>query len=60
MAEYDYTVIGNDASYITQQGEALAAKILATKGTLRFTRAQVGTGDMPEGMTPYLMTGCNG
>jgi len=61
MDEYtDYAVIGDDASFITQQGEALAAKILAAKGTLTFTRAQVGTGPMPEGMTPYLMTGCNG
>jgi len=60
MAEYDYTVIGDDASFITREGEILTVKILASKGVLRFTRAQVGSGPMPEGMTPYQMTGCNG
>jgi len=56
----DYAVIGGDASYITKQGEALAAKILASKGTLTFTRARVGNGSLPGEMTPYLMTDCNG
>ncbi|MCL2644088.1 MAG: hypothetical protein FWD51_01345 [Betaproteobacteria bacterium] len=60
MDEFDYTIIGKDASYPTKQGEALIAKLMASKGTLELTNVQVGTGDMPESMIPYEMTGANG
>lgn len=45
-----------DGSYITRQGTDLIAKLLASRGELRFTRATVGDGTVPEGKTPEEMT----
>lgn len=45
-----------DGSYLTQKGVSLIAKILASQGELRFTRAAVGDGTVPEGTTPEMMT----
>jgi hypothetical protein len=45
-----------DGSYITLKGNALIAKLLASKGPLNFTRATVGVGEIPEGYTPETMT----
>jgi hypothetical protein len=53
-------IIGNDASYLTKDGEALVAKLMASKTKLLLTGVQVGTGDMPTGAIPYNMTGANG
>jgi len=49
----------SDGSYLTHKGTALIAKLLASRGELRFTRATVGSGTVPEGMTPEEMTGLN-
>ncbi len=48
-----------DGSYLTQKGTALIAKLLASKDQLTFTRAAVGTGTVPEGMSPEMMTDLN-
>jgi len=45
-----------DGSHLTEQGLALIAKLLASKGELVFTKATVGSGTVPEGMTPEEMT----
>ena len=55
----DYEIIGKDASYVTRDGEALIAKLMASKNKLELVEVQVGDGDMPEGKTPYDMTGAN-
>lgn len=45
-----------DGSYITKKGNALIAKLLASKGPLTFTRATVGTGELPDDTAPEDMT----
>lgn len=45
-----------DGSYLTHKGTALVAKLLASKGSLLFTRVTVGDGTVPDGLTPEDMT----
>lgn len=46
-----------DGSYGSLTGIALIAKVLAGRARMRYTRAAVGNGAIPEGMTPKTMTG---
>lgn len=41
-----------DGSYITTQGAALLAKLLATSRGLVYTRVSVGSGNLPDGESP--------
>lgn len=45
-----------DGNYLTEKGRALIAKLMATKTAIKFTRAAVGSGTVPEGMAPKDMT----
>lgn len=45
-----------DGSYGTLAGIALIGKVLAGRCTMNYTRAAVGDGEIPEGMTPKSMT----
>ena len=45
-----------DGSHVTEKGRGLIAKLLASKGELLFTRATVGSGEIPDGMAPEEMT----
>lgn len=45
-----------DGSYSSTAGRALIAKVLAGRCTMHYTRAAVGKGAIPEGMTPKSMT----
>ncbi|MDR1465453.1 MAG: phage tail protein [Oscillospiraceae bacterium] len=55
----EYTILP-EAAYVTQAGEALIAKLTACKGALTFTRATLGSGEMPEGESPYTQLHENG
>jgi len=44
-----------DGNYLTEKGRTLIAKLLATKGSLNYTRATVGTGGIPEDKSPEEM-----
>lgn len=46
-----------DGSYGSQTGIALIAKVLAGRCKMKYTRAAVGKGRIPEGKTPKTMTG---
>lgn len=48
--------IHEDGNYLTEKGRALIAKLMATKSEIQFTRAAVGAGTIPEGMSPKDMT----
>ena len=52
MPEISY----NDGSYLTEKGNALIGKLLATKGTLKFTKVTAGDGSIPSGRSPESMT----
>lgn len=45
-----------DGSYSSTAGRALIAKVLAGRCQMHYTRAAVGKGSIPEGMTPKNMT----
>lgn len=45
-----------DGNYLTEKGRALIAKLMATKSQIQFTRAAVGAGTIPEGVSPKDMT----
>lgn len=45
-----------DGNYLTKKGQALIAKLMAAKSQIQFTRAAVGSGTVPDGMTPQDMT----
>lgn len=45
-----------DGSYGSLTGVALIAKVLAGRAKMRYTRAAVGNGAIPDGMTPKTMT----
>ena len=45
-----------DGSYSSTAGRALIAKVLAGRCKMHYTRAAVGKGSIPEGMTPKSMT----
>lgn len=45
-----------DGSYLTRKGKNLIAKVLAGQTTLTFTKATVGCGTIPDGLTPETMT----
>lgn len=45
-----------DGSYSTTASKALIAKVLAGRCQMEYTRAAVGKGSIPEGMTPGTMT----
>lgn len=45
-----------DGSYLTSQGKTLLGKLLASKGALHFSRATLGSGTVPVGMSPEWMT----
>ena len=45
-----------DGNYLTINGNALISKLLASKGALTFTRVSIGSGAVPDGMTPEEMT----
>ena len=45
-----------DGSYLTEKGNNLIAKLLASRGELLFTKVTVGSGTVPEGKTPESMT----
>ncbi len=45
-----------DGSYSSTTGRALIAKVLAGRCQMHYTRAAVGRGAIPEGMTPQTMT----
>lgn len=45
-----------DGSYSSTAGRALIAKVLAGRCQMHYTRAAVGKGSIPEGMTPKSMT----
>ena len=49
-----------DGSYGSLTGIALIAKVLAGRCKMRYTRAAVGNGAIPEDMTPKTMAGCAG
>lgn len=46
-----------DGNYGTAAGVTLIAKVLAGRCTLKYTRAAVGKGTIPDGSTPKTMTG---
>lgn len=46
-----------DGSYGSLTGVALIGKVLAGRCVMKYTRAAVGNGTIPEGMTPKTMTG---
>ncbi len=48
--------IHEDGNYLTEKGRALIAKLMARKSEIQFTRAAVGAGAIPEGMSPKDMT----
>ena len=48
--------IHEDGNYLTEKGRALIAKLMARKSEIQFTRAAVGAGTIPEGMSPKDMT----
>lgn len=48
--------IHEDGNYLTEKGRALIAKHMASKTAIQFTRAAVGAGTIPEGMSPKDMT----
>lgn len=52
MPEISY----NDGSYLTEKGNALIGKLLATEGTLKFTKVTAGDGSIPSGRSPESMT----
>ena len=45
-----------DGSYGSSAGKALIGKVLAGRCEMKYTRAAVGEGAIPEGMTPKTMT----
>ncbi|OPZ65880.1 MAG: hypothetical protein BWY85_00239 [Firmicutes bacterium ADurb.Bin506] len=45
-----------DGSYFTEKGNALIGKLLASQGTLTFTRCTAGDGIIPAGQSPETMT----
>lgn len=45
-----------DGSYSSMPGIALIAKVLAGRCLMRYTRAAVGKGNIPDGMSPKTMT----
>lgn len=47
-----------DGSYGSQSGIALIAKVLAGRCRMKYTRAAIGKGVIPDDMTPKTMTGC--
>ncbi len=47
-----------DGSYGSQSGIALIAKVLAGRCRMKYTRAAIGKGTIPDDMTPKTMTGC--
>ena len=49
-------VIHEDGNYLTEKGRALIAKLMASKSEIQFTRAAVGAGTIPEGMSTKDMT----
>lgn len=48
MPEISY----NDGSYLTEKGNALIGKLLATEGTLKFTKVTAGDGKHPQRKEP--------
>ena len=46
----------NDGSYLTQKGNNLIAKLIASGEGLQFTRVSVGDGSLPLGTSPDSMT----
>lgn len=46
----------NDGSYLTEKGNALIGKLLASEGTLKFTKVTAGDGSIPSGKSPEGMT----
>lgn len=48
--------IHEDGNYLTEKGRALIAKLMASKSQIEFTRAAVGAGSVPDGMSPKDMT----
>lgn len=46
-----------DGSYGSMPGIALIGKVLAGRCTMNYTKASVGSGMIPEGLTPKTMTG---
>lgn len=46
----------NDGSYLTEKGNALIGKLLASEGTLRFVKCTAGDGSIPAGRSPESMT----
>lgn len=46
----------NDGSYLTQKGNDLIAKLMASGEGLQFTRVSVGDGSIPSGSSPDSMT----
>lgn len=49
-----------DGSYGSLTGIALIAKVLAGRCNMRYTRAAVGNGAIPDDLTPKTMAGCAG
>lgn len=49
-----------DGSYGSLTGIALIAKVLAGRCKMRYTRAAVGNGAIPDDLTPKTMAGCAG
>lgn len=45
-----------DGNYLTEKGRALLAKLMASKSEIKFTRAAVGAGTIPEDKAPKEMT----
>ena len=45
----------NDGSYLTQKGNNLIAKLMASGEGLQFTRVSVGDGSIPSGSSPCLL-----
>lgn len=45
-----------DGNYLTDKGRALIAKLMGTGAQIKFTRAAVGSGTVPEGMALKDMT----
>ena len=45
-----------DGNYLTEKGRALIAKFMASKEKIVFTKATVGSGTVPEGVSPKEMT----
>ena len=46
-----------DGSYGSLTGIALIGKVLAGRCQMHYTKAAVGNGTIPEGLTPKTMTG---